>query len=55
MRIEKHIVNNLDIAELVSDDLIILDSEDGLDLLGNLYYQVNFVSSLEKAFEVLTR
>lgn len=39
MKIESHLVNNVKIAEVVSDALIIQSSEDGLDLLGNLYYQ----------------
>jgi hypothetical protein len=39
MKIENHILNNTKIAEVVSDTLIIKTSEDGLDLLGNLYYQ----------------
>lgn len=34
-----HEVNNVKIAELVSDGLIIQSSEDGLNLLGDLYYQ----------------
>lgn len=39
MEIETHSVNVSKIAELVSDELIINTIEDGLDLLGNLYYQ----------------
>ena len=39
MEIETHNVNGSKIAELVSDELIINTTEDGLDLLGNLYYQ----------------
>jgi hypothetical protein len=39
MEIETHNVNDSKIAELVSDELIINTIEDGLDLLGNLYYQ----------------
>ncbi len=34
-----HEVNHIKIAELVSDGLIIQSSEDGLNLLGDLYYQ----------------
>jgi hypothetical protein len=39
MEITTHQVNGSRIAELVSEGLIIKTSEDGLDLLGNLYYQ----------------
>lgn len=39
MRIELHTINNIEIAEALSADPIIRNAEDGLDLLGNLYYQ----------------
>jgi hypothetical protein len=39
MKIETHSVNGSKIAELVSDEFIINTTEDGLELLGNLYYQ----------------
>lgn len=39
MEIKPHHINNLKIAEIISEDSIINSSEDGLDLLGNLYYQ----------------
>lgn len=39
MHIESHTVNNIPIAEIISDTLIIQTAEDGLDLLGNVYYQ----------------
>ena len=39
MKIETHIINNRRIAEVIADDLIIKTTDDGLDLLGNLYYQ----------------
>lgn len=39
MKIEIHTINNTTIAELISEDTIIHTIEDGLDLLGNLYYQ----------------
>ncbi len=39
MKIEIHILNNTKIAEVVSDTFVIKTSEDGLDLLGDLYYQ----------------
>lgn len=39
MNINIHEVNNIKIAEVSSDQNIINNPEDGLDLLGNLYYQ----------------
>lgn len=39
MKIETHNINNIRIAELDSDNLIIKNTQDGIDLLGNLYYQ----------------
>ena len=39
MKIESHTINNIQIAEIISDEVIINHAEDGLDLLGNLYYQ----------------
>lgn len=39
MKIEAHNINDTRIAELISNDTIINNTEDGLDLLGNLYYQ----------------
>ena len=39
MKIEAHNINDTEIAEVISDDTIINKSEDGLDLLGDLYYQ----------------
>ncbi|HYK76079.1 MAG TPA: DUF4180 domain-containing protein [Daejeonella sp.] len=39
MKIETHNINDIKIAEVVSDAFVIKTSEDGLDLLGNLYYQ----------------
>ncbi|WP_316824309.1 DUF4180 domain-containing protein [Pedobacter miscanthi] len=39
MKIETHTVNNINIAEIISEEIIIKHAEDGLDLLGNLYYQ----------------
>lgn len=39
MKIEIHIVNNTKIAEVISEVTTINNVEDGLDLLGNLYYQ----------------
>ncbi|GGF74053.1 DUF4180 domain-containing protein [Wenyingzhuangia marina] len=39
MRIEKHNIKEIDIAEVISDSIIIQNKEDGFDLLGSLYYQ----------------
>lgn len=39
MEIVTHLVNDVRIAEALSEKLIITGVEDGLELLGNLYYQ----------------
>jgi len=39
MKIETHHLGQTKIAEIVSDNIIINSIEDGLELLGNLYYQ----------------
>ena len=39
MKIDTHEVNNTKIAEVITDQQLINTAEDGLDLLGNLYYQ----------------
>jgi len=39
MKIEVHYINDIKIAEVISGTIVIKTSEDGLDLLGNLYYQ----------------
>ncbi len=39
MTIETHSINTIRIAEVISDALVIETAEDGMDLLGNLYYQ----------------
>lgn len=39
MNIEINKIANIEVAEVISDDMIINKSEDGIDLLGNLYYQ----------------
>lgn len=38
MKIETHRINDIEIAEIISEDVIIESAEDGLDLLGNIYY-----------------
>ncbi|MEO6304989.1 MAG: DUF4180 domain-containing protein [Bacteroidia bacterium] len=39
MKIEIHIKNNIKIAELISEDILIKEIQDGLDLLVDVYYQ----------------
>lgn len=39
MKIKTHNLSESQIAEVISDERIIDKAEDGLDLLGNLYYQ----------------
>jgi len=39
MEIVTHTVNDIKTAEIVADETILACVEDGLDLLGNLYYQ----------------
>lgn len=39
MKIESHKFKNIKIAEIIADGIIIRNTEDGLELLGNLSYQ----------------
>lgn len=39
MNIKTHNINDAEIAEVISDRILISTAENGLDLLGNLYYQ----------------
>jgi hypothetical protein len=39
MEIKEHEVGQVKIAEVISDEIVVKNAEDGLDLLGNLYYQ----------------
>ena len=39
MKIETHQLNDTKIAEVISTDVVIRTVEDGVDLVGNLYYQ----------------
>ncbi|MEJ5104052.1 DUF4180 domain-containing protein [Chryseobacterium sp. MYb328] len=39
MVIKPHNIGNIQIAEVTSDQMIIQSAEDGLDLMGNIYYQ----------------
>ncbi|WP_294276966.1 DUF4180 domain-containing protein [uncultured Chryseobacterium sp.] len=39
MKIETYPINNLKIAEIITDEVVLSTPEEGLDFLGNLYYQ----------------
>ena len=39
MEIKTHNIDNTKVAEIITDKVILRSTEDGLDLLGNLYYQ----------------
>lgn len=39
MNIETHHIKDIKAAEIITDEIILRTTEDGLDLLGNLYYQ----------------
>ncbi len=39
MNVKTHHIEHIQIAEVLSDEVVIRKIEDGLDLLGNLYYQ----------------
>ncbi|KPE52460.1 DUF4180 domain-containing protein [Chryseobacterium indologenes] len=39
MKIIDHSIRSVKIAEIIADEMIISSAEDGLDLLGDLYYQ----------------
>lgn len=39
MEIKSHDIQTIKIAEIISDEMIIKSAQDGLDLLGNIYYQ----------------
>ncbi|WP_027373270.1 MULTISPECIES: DUF4180 domain-containing protein [Chryseobacterium] len=39
MVIKSHEINNIRIAEVISNEVIIQSAQDGLDLMGNIYYQ----------------
>lgn len=53
MKIETHTINSIKIAEVISDEVIIKNAEDGLDLLGNLYYQ-DFDKIIIRAHNITT-
>ncbi|MGU3377004.1 DUF4180 domain-containing protein [Chryseobacterium sp. M5A1_1a] len=39
MIIKPHNINNIKVAEVISDEVIIQSAQDGLDLMGDIYYQ----------------
>lgn len=39
MEIKIHNINNSQIAEIISDEILIQNEQEGLDLMGNIYYQ----------------
>lgn len=39
MSIQSYKINGTEIAEIISDEVIIQNADDALDLLGNVYYQ----------------
>ncbi|WP_348647067.1 DUF4180 domain-containing protein [Arenibacter sp. F26102] len=39
MEIKEHLVSDIKIAEVISNEIIIVNTETALDILGNLYYQ----------------
>ncbi|MBK1896977.1 DUF4180 domain-containing protein [Chryseobacterium paridis] len=39
MEVRSHEINGTKVAEIISDTVIIESAQDGLDLLGNMYYQ----------------
>lgn len=39
MNIRSHKINDIEIAEVTSDNIIIRQTGDALDLMGNIYYQ----------------
>ncbi|WP_339717873.1 DUF4180 domain-containing protein [Cyclobacterium amurskyense] len=39
MEIKKHNLDGIQVAEIISEEIKIHNTEDALDLLGNLYYQ----------------
>lgn len=39
MEIKEHNSGSIKIAEIISDNFVIQSDQDGLDLLGNIYYQ----------------
>lgn len=39
MKIVTHHINHVKVAEIIADSIILNSTEDGLELLGNLYYQ----------------
>ncbi len=38
MQIKTHSINDMKVAEIITDKIVLKTTEDGLDLLGHLYY-----------------
>lgn len=38
MNIETHTINDIQVAEIIADKVIVFTAADGVDLLGNIYY-----------------
>lgn len=39
MTIKSHNINDIKVAEVIADEILIQSAQDGLDLMGNIYYQ----------------
>lgn len=39
MTIKSHNINDIKVAEVISNEILIQSAQDGLDLMGNIYYQ----------------
>lgn len=39
MNIQTHLVDTIEIAEVIADGVIVRHADDALDLMANLYYQ----------------
>lgn len=39
MTIKSHNINDIKVAEIIADEILIQSAQDGLDLMGNIYYQ----------------
>ncbi len=48
MKMEVHTANGIEIAEIISNEIIIHSSEDGTDLMGNLYCQGYYRIAIHK-------
>ncbi|MEG0925155.1 DUF4180 domain-containing protein [Chryseobacterium sp.] len=39
MIVKSHHISNIKVAEIISDEVIIQSAQDGLDIMGDIYYQ----------------